>query len=246
MADQDYIRRTVEELAGKFQLAQEEAISAILGLVEGKSNAEAIAVLNELDVGAVMNAKTSGIMSSYNSGTSGILLGKEMFADITEETLRILGTQTSQYLSGQITAMSSVIKQELINGIINERTVDEIVASVGKKGFSSGVGMKRIINDGLNNYSRSVTRMMMDEASDDTQYIYVGPADEKTRSFCLSAINVGALTKAEIKSKGWSASLTEGGGTNCRHGWEPMSRDVRGQFYQDKEAQIEESKRLNV
>jgi len=246
MADQDYIRRTVEELSGKFQLAQEEAISAILGLVEGKSNAEAIAILNELDVGAVMRAKTSGIMTSYNTGTSGVLLGKEIFADITEETLRVLLTQSEQYLSGQITAMSTVIKQELINGIINERTVDEIIESVGKKGYAAGVGMKRIVNDGLNNYSRAVTRMMMDEASNDTQYIYIGPADEKTRSFCLSAINVGALTMGEIKSKGWSASLSEGGGTNCRHGWEPISRDVRGQFYQDKEAQVEESKRSNA
>ena len=57
MADQDYIRRTVEELARKFHLAQSEAISAMLGLVEGKTNAEAVAILNELDVGAVMSAK---------------------------------------------------------------------------------------------------------------------------------------------------------------------------------------------
>ena len=55
MADQDYIRRTVEELVVKFQLAQEEAISAMLGLVEGKTNAEAIAILNKLDIGVVMS-----------------------------------------------------------------------------------------------------------------------------------------------------------------------------------------------
>ena len=74
MADQDYIRRTVEELSAKFQLAQEEAISAMLGLVEGKSNAEAIAILNELDIGAVMSAKTSGILTAYTAGNVGTLV----------------------------------------------------------------------------------------------------------------------------------------------------------------------------
>ena len=246
MADQDYIRRTVEELTGKFKIAQEEAISAILGLVEGKSNAEAIAILNELDVGTVMRAKTSGIVSSYSAGNVGTLISKEMFAEITEDTLQILLTQSEQYLSGEITAMANTMKQEIVAGMINEKTAEEIIVNLGKKGYAADVGMTRIVNDGMNNYSRAVTRMMMDEAPDNTKYIYIGPADEKTRSFCLSAINAGAITMAQIKSKGWSGSLTGGGGINCRHGWEPMSRDVRGQFYQDKEAQDEAKGRLNA
>ena len=237
MADQDYIRRTVEELASKFRLAQEEAVSAMLGLVEGKSNAEAIAILNELDVGAVMRAKTSGIVSTYTAGNAGTLLSKEMFGGITESTLRALLTQSEQYLTGEITAMANVVKQEVIAGIMNNNTLDEILVSIGRHGYAADVGMTRIISDGLNNYSRAVTRMMMDEAPSNTKYIYVGPADEKTRDFCLSAIQAGAITMAEIKSMGWTSSLTSGGGTNCRHGWEPMSRDVRGQFYQKEEAE---------
>ena len=128
-------------------------------------------------------------------------------------------------------------KKEVIAGIMNNRTADEIVEVIGKKGYGAGVGMKRIVSDGMNNYSRAVTRMMMDEAPDNTKYIYIGPADEKTRDFCLSAIGAGGLTKAEIESMGWSFSLTEGGGINCRHGWEPMSKNVRGQFYQKEEAE---------
>ena len=246
MADQDYIRRTVEGLAVRFKLAQEEAISAVLGLVEGKSNAEAIAILNELDVEAVMAAKTSGILSTYTAGNVGTLISKEKFAEISEDVLQILLTQSEQYLSGEIKAMANTMKQEIVAGMINEKTVEEIVESLGKKGYAADVGMTRIVGDGMNNYSRAVTRMMMDGASDNTKYIYVGPADEKTRSFCLTAINAGAITMEEIKSMGWSGSLTEGGGINCRHGWEPMSRDVRGQFYQDQEAQDEAKERLNA
>ena len=177
MADQDYIRNTVEGLTVKFKLAQEEAISAMLGLVEGKTNAEAIAILNELDVGAVMKAKTSGIVAAYSAGNAGTLLSKEMFADISEDTLKALQTQSAQYLSGEITAMANTMKQEIVAGIINAKTAEEIAEGLGKKGYAADVGMTRIVGDGMNNYSRAVTRMMMDEAPDDTKYIYVGPAD---------------------------------------------------------------------
>ena len=238
MADQDYIKQIVDELSEKFELAKTEAISAMLGLVEGKTNAEAVAILNELDVGAVMTAKTAGIMTAYTSGNIGVLLGKEMFAQIDEVTLQALLTQSEQYLTGQISAMSSTLKQEVINGVINNRTVSEIVDVIGTKGYGT-VGMRRIVNDGLNNYSRAVSRMMMDEAPQNAKYVYIGPADEKTRSFCLSAIQAGAITMDELVSMGgeWEASLTEGGGINCRHSWELASTDVRGQFHREKEAE---------
>ena len=238
MADQDYIRRTVEALIVKFQLAQEEAISAMLGLVEGKTNAEAIAIINELDIGAVMSAKTSGIVSAYTAGNVGTLVTKEMFAEISESTLQALLTQSEQYLSGQISAMANVVKQEVIAGIINKRSLEEILVSVGNKGYAADIGMKRILNDGLNNYSRAVSRMMMEEAPNNAKYIYIGPADEKTRDFCLTAIQAGAITMAQIESMGWRSSLTDGGGINCRHGWELASSDVRSQFHRGKEAEV--------
>ncbi len=237
MADQDQIKKVVEQLSAKFQIAQKEVILALQELVKGKSNAEALAIINDLDINKVMMAKTSSIISGYTAGNIGTLLTKEQFAMITEETLQALLTQSEQYLAGEITAMSNVVKQEVIAGIMNNKTADDILETIGKKGYGAGVGMKRIVTDGMNNYSRAVTRMMMDEAPDNTKYIYIGPADEKTRSFCLSAIQAGALTMSEISSMGWSFSLTEGGGINCRHGWEPMSRDVKGQFYEQEEAE---------
>tara|TARA_R110002167_G_scaffold185756_1_gene386462 strand:- start:470 stop:1201 length:732 start_codon:yes stop_codon:yes gene_type:complete len=238
MADQDYIKGVVQQLSDKFEIAKADSISAMLGLVEGKTNAEAIVILNELDVGAVMVAKTSGILTAYASGNVGVLASKELFADISEVTLRALLTQSEQYLSGQIAAMSGTIKQEVINGIINKKTVNEIMDVVGTKGYGA-TGMKRILNDGLNNYSRSVSRMMMDEAPKEAKYVYIGPADEKTRPFCLSAIQAGSITMDQINSMGgeWSASLTEGGGINCRHSWELASSDVRSQFHRGKEAE---------
>ena len=238
MADQNLIRKTVEELSTKFKLGQEEAISAMLGLVEGKSNAEAIAIINELNVDTVMKAKSAGILTAYTAGNVGTLVTKEMFAPISESTLQALLMQSEQYLKGEITAMANTVKQEVIAGIINNRTLDQILESVGKKGYGADIGMKRVINDGLNNYSRAVSRMMMDEAPKEAKYVYIGPADAKTRPFCLSAIQAGAITMAQIESMGgeWTASLTEGGGINCRHSWELASSDVRSQFHREDEA----------
>ena len=239
MADQELIQKTIETLAEKFQIAQDEVLGAIMSMVDGKSTADAIAILNEIDVSAVMLAKSIGIISIYTQANINTLITIQMFSDISEDVLQTLLTQSEQYLSGQITAMGNVMKQEIINGAINKRTVGEIVDNIGKKGYASGVGMKRIVNDGLNNYSRAVTRVMMEEAPENTKYIYIGPADEKTRSFCLSAIQLGPATMEKIRSMGgeWVASLSEGGGINCRHGWEIVTEDVRSQFYRKEEAE---------
>ena len=78
MADQDYIKKIVEELSSKFGLAQSEVISAMMELVKGKTNTDAIAILNEINIDTIIRSKTSGILSSYVQANAGVLLGKEM------------------------------------------------------------------------------------------------------------------------------------------------------------------------
>ena len=239
MADQSYIDQTVRQLSEKFNILQREAISIILGIVEGKTINESLQIINQLNMDVVMKSKSAGIVSAYTAANRNILLGKELFAPITETSLQVLILQSEQYLTGEIVGMANAIKQEIISGIMNNRTIDQIVEAVGRRGYSPTVGMKRIVNDGLNNYSRAVTRLMMEEAPKNTKYIYIGPADEKTRGFCLSAIQLGAVTLKQIKSMGdeYAESLTSGGGVNCRHSWEARSENVRDQFYRKEEAE---------
>ena len=87
---------------------------------------------------------------------------------------------------------------------------------------SRDMGFDQKLNDSLNNYSRSVTRELMEDAPDTLTYVYIGPVDKKTRSFCLKAASQGSLTKNEIIELGgdYSKSLSVGGGFNCRHNWE--------------------------
>ena len=239
MADQRIIQNKVEELSKKFGTLQQEVIDALLELVEGKSNKEALAVLNEIDINRVIELKSTSILSSFDEGMTSLLGSKELFAPITEGELRSLLTASEQYFTGEMTSMGNTLKQEVINGIINKRTPSEILDAIKSKGYGPDVGMKRIVTDSMNNYSRSVSRLMMEEAPVEAKYIYIGPADEKTRDFCLSAIQLGAVTLKEIESMGgeYTASLTEGGGINCRHSWELASSDVRSQFFRKEEAE---------
>ena len=237
MADQKFIDSEINKISKRFGIAIEQVSEALRKLLRGKTTAQKVAIFNELNVTELIKAKTSGILADYSSANARILLSKELFADVTEETLSALLVQSEQYLAGEISAMSNVLKQEVLSGAINGLGTKEIVDNISKKGYGASIGMKRIVTDGLNNYSRAVTRVMMEEAPDDTKYIYIRPADEKTRPFCLSAIQAGAITMEQIQSMGWGYSLSGGGGINCRHGWEPVSRDVRGQCYQKEEAE---------
>ena len=236
MADQSFIEKKVIELSKKLGIAQKDIIVGLMLLIEGKPLTDQIQILNDVNMEDLIKAKTSKVISGYTGANAGLLLGKIKFSPIQEKDLLALITQSEKYLTGEIVAMSNVLKQEVVFGILNGSTIDEILEAINSKGYGANVGMKRIINDGLNNYSRAVNRMMMETAPKNTKYIYIGPADAKTREFCLNAISIDSLTKNEIISMGWGSSLTNGGGINCRHSWEPISEDVRSQFYRKEEA----------
>ena len=87
MADQQYIQGIIKELSGKMAIAQKEAIEGILKLVEGKTNTQALQILNDLNVEQVMKAKTANIVKEYTAGNAGLLLSKELFSQISEEDI---------------------------------------------------------------------------------------------------------------------------------------------------------------
>ena len=140
--------------------------------------------------------------------------------------------------------MGGVINQQILSGIINGSTIEDIIFAIERQGYALH-SLDRIITDGMNNYHRAITRLQMDEAPDNTLYVYIGPADEKTRDFCLSAMSYGELTLDQIKQQGgeWNDSLTIGGGTNCRHNWEQAGSGIKTKFHnQDKAQEIIDAK----
>jgi hypothetical protein len=59
---------------------------------------------------------------------------------------------------------------------------------------------------------------MVEDMPDDTEFVYVGVNDGKTRPICKSMINAGSLTRAEIDDQ-YPGAFIDGGGFNCRHRW---------------------------
>ena len=236
MANQQLIKEQTELLAKRLGVAQEEIVDTISKLTKGKSNKQVVAIINELDMNKIIQLKTADILGGYIAAQRDILLSKQFFAPITEAELQALLLASEQYFGASLVSMGGVVKQQVLSGVINDRTVGEIVGLIGKQGYAAH-SLRRIVNDGMNNYSRAVSSYMMDEAPANTKYVYIGPADEKTRDFCLQLMSVGELTKKEIEDKGWTSSLTEGGGVNCRHNWELAATKVKTEFHNQETAQ---------
>ena len=73
-----------------------------------------------------------------------------------------------------------------------------------------------------------------------TKYLYVGPLDGKTRSFCRGLVGtVHSETDIEQMDNGQTGLvLSDGGGFNCRHTWNAVSNE----FAKDIEANAAEAK----
>ena len=111
MADQQVIQNKVNELVKKIGLLQVEITASLLTLVKGKTNVEALAILNDLDINKIVSLKSSTIMSSFTAGAGALLETKELFSPIAGETLQVLLTSSEQYLSGEMIGMANTMKQ---------------------------------------------------------------------------------------------------------------------------------------
>lgn len=153
---------------------------------------------------------------------------------INEQTLE-------SFLSGNISVLDEIIGTDAseLKNILNSATISgmqssEILNQVSVA--SSASGQRAILNTRLNTYSRVATNTMMKDAPSNTKYVYVGPIDERTRDECLEYASAGALTEADIIGNGWTASLVDGGGINCRHKWE-IASDEGIKLFEGKQAQ---------
>ena len=124
--------------------------------------------------------------------------------------------------------MAQIVKREVINGIIAGSPTQFVLDKVRGQGALSRGQLLTLINTSMNEYSRNVTKLMIDKMPDDTKYVYIGALDEKTRPECLEMMSAGNLTKKEIEATFGSKVFTEGGGYNCRHKWEIALQDKFG------------------
>ena len=228
MSDQLFIEQNSGLVTDILLQVQEETIEQLYRL-KGQRKADEFAIfLQDLDVKEIIRAKSANAINIYEASHGVMLQTIQGFAVISEETLQALKNYSTGSLLNTLDNMAQIIKKEVVNGIIAGTPVQTVLEAVRGQGSLRHDQLKTLIDTAMNEYSRSVTKVMIDSMPKETKYIYIGALDGKTRPACLDMMSAGELTKAEIEGTFGSDVFINGGGYNCRHKWEIAVQDAFG------------------
>ena len=228
MSDQLFIEQNSDLITDILLQVQEETIEQLYKLKGNKTAEEFAVFIQDLDVMQIIRAKSANAINIYDDSHSVMLQTIQGFSAVSEQTLQALKNYSTESLLNQLDNMAQIIKKQVVNGIIAGSPVQTVLESVRGQGALSPRQLQTLIDTAMNEYSRSVTKVMIDKMPDDTEYQYIGALDEKTRPECLRMMEAGNLTKKEIQSRFGSEVFTSGGGYNCRHKWEIALQDKFG------------------
>ena len=236
MANQKDIDLAANNIAGLVDKAKAELIASLYLIGEEVGDITEFAnTLLTIDVEGTLKNKLQKLTAIYANAHRGVLESTIGFADINPRALSTFAALNEQLFDNAIIrTISGNIRTQVVRGLQAGMTALEITEGVVSSSISNAQ-MQTLVTTSLNDYSRTVTNQMMDLAPANTKYVYIGPADEKTRPECLQYIREGKLTKKEIEAKGCGETFVKGGGFNCRHKWE-IASEVGTSFYEGKEA----------
>ena len=238
--DQQYKDKVSETIANQVEILQEEVVRDLLKLskdIRFKTVDEFLFAMEQLDIEEMVILKAKNILNGYNVAHKEILTGMVLFGEMTEDTLITLANFSQSSFAESIGKMAGVLKTEIIKGVLGEATDKGILQAIQAQAGLSNSQMQTLVTTGLNDFSASVGKLMMDKSPDNEKFRYTGPIDSKTRDFCIRAWEVGTITKKEIyqrfpdNGQGGDPVIRRGG-YNCRHQWFPVkasdkSKDVR-------------------
>lgn len=121
--------------------------------------------------------------------------------------------------------LSKALWRATFRGVFNARSVDDILDDLSDVIDDTEPHIQTLYDTSVSIYGRQVEAL---QAGDDpeTPFAYMGPADGKTREFCLDHVGkvytraqIDALDNGQIDN----VFLT-GGGYNCRHNWIEVSK----------------------
>jgi len=237
MIDQDYVDNISIQIADKIELLQIEMVRDLRSLskdVKFKSIDEFLLVLDELDLEKIVRLKAKQIINIYDLAHTQMLTDLEMYADITEVTLRALTNYSTSTFADSLGSMGSVFKRELVKGALSGATEKGILQAIQQQAGLSNRQMRTLITTGLTDYSRSVGKIMMDNSPAKTRFRYVGAIDNKTRDLCLRIWRSNAMTKSQIIKEFGYDVLVSGGGFNCRHEWVEIGIEDKSKDFREK------------
>lgn len=121
--------------------------------------------------------------------------------------------------------MARALWQATTRGVFGSRPSTKILADLGDVFDDREPQIRTLYDTAISIFGRQVEAL---QAGDDpeTPFLYLGPADDKTRDFCLEHVGkvytrdeIDALDNGQLDN----VFLT-GGGYNCRHAWIEVSK----------------------
>ena len=233
MANQKYIYGVADKISLQIETLQKSVVVDILNTVQkiqrAGTAATLIEILERFNFKEIIKIKAQNILVGYNQAHTQVLADMKVFGNVTEETLRALTNFSTSTFTDKLDDMANVMKSEIIKGALGAGTEATILEAIQSQSGLSNKQMKTLVTTGLNDYSRSVNKVMMDTLPNKTKYQYVGALDDRTRDECIDMISAGELTEQEIVSRfsGYGDVLISGGGFNCRHQWLPVAASTK-------------------
>tara|TARA_R100000808_G_C2124835_1_gene135251 strand:- start:543 stop:1259 length:717 start_codon:yes stop_codon:yes gene_type:complete len=238
MANQKNIEDIALLISGKVEQLQGELVRDLLKLSKDKrfqSIDDFLIAIEQLNVEELLMIKADNITNAYISAHTQVLADSVLFGDVTENTLRSITQFSKSSFTDSLGTMGKVLKKEIIKGAISGSSDKDILKAIQSQAGLSPSGMQTLVTTGLNDYSRSVSKVQMDTMSKTQKYRYVGAIDDKTRPICVEMWDAGKLTQDEIESRFGSNVLVEGGGFNCRHQWLPVEAEEQSKDFRSAE-----------
>ena len=218
--------KIAELIAEKSNEAVSEVVKSLMELVDGKTPEESLEILSGLNMEFVMNTKLATAFASFESGVLLSLRSTYTSVVLPEKTLRILLETAKKKLRTELTSkLSDNMMQSIIDGIATNSSVEDVISAIGE----ATPDLATLVNTTYNQFSNTITNMMIEKLPDNAEVVYIGANDTLTRDACKEKINFSPATKKNVlgRFKNFNNELW-----NCRHKWEERGRDIESQGFE--------------
>ena len=217
--------RIAQIIAEKSNKAVEEIVNSLIELTQNKTSDEALEILSSINLRYAMESKMAGAFALYDQGIESMLRNMYTTTSISEFQLRMLAENTKKVLASElIDKMTPNLMQSVIDGISTKKTAANIL-----KGLDNVTpDLETLVVTAYGQYSSSVANILSLNLPENTEYVYIGAYDSKTRPRCERKIGFSPATREEI--------IVEFGDMNneiwnCRHRWEQKSSSPKDQGF---------------
>ena len=171
-------------------------------------------ILNKMST--AMTKEINDLRKFYTSKGINITAGFTPLSALVQEDLNMF--------IGQYSAYSSMIKQNLIQGVAANTPSAILVKQLSSLpgGTLSGKEAKFLMEETYARFSSAVTATIFEDEKDTAKWVYIGPNDGRTRDSCRAVMEQGgSWTMDEINNGDAHSDIdfVSRGGFNCRHDW---------------------------